>query len=208
MYHLGLSALLELNRQHPPWTTWGCLLCWNWTDIIHHVPLRVVCFAGTEQTTSTMDHLGLSALRELNRQHHPAMFHMGLCPHLTELNRQQQTTTPTTQFCSNPRNPTRQGHMKMSRVKHACVKYDTAGDKITHELMCCLWLGTYGDVCIDRSHFKVFTRVVPLFSIVMCGEFSRRSVKKTGAEVSPRSVTATLHNLPFSAWERSISVTS
>ena len=34
---------------------------------------------------------------------------------------------------------------------------------------------------IDRSHFKVFTRV---FSYsVMRGEFSRRSVKKTGAEV-------------------------
>ena len=37
---------------------------------------------------------------------------------------------------------------------------------------------------IDRSHFKVFTPVVSLFSIVMRGEFSRRSVKKkTGAEV-------------------------
>ena len=36
---------------------------------------------------------------------------------------------------------------------------------------------------IDCSHFKVFTRVVTLFSIVMCGEFSRRSVKKTVAEV-------------------------
>ena len=31
---------------------------------------------------------------------------------------------------------------------------------------------------IDRSHFKGFTRVVPLFSIVVCGELSRRSVKK------------------------------
>ena len=36
---------------------------------------------------------------------------------------------------------------------------------------------------IDRSHVKVFTQVVPLFSIVMRGEFSRISVKKTGAEV-------------------------
>ena len=40
------------------------------------------------------------------------------------------------------------------------------------------------DVFINLSHFKVFTRVVPVFSIVMHGEFSRRSVKKkTGAEV-------------------------
>ena len=36
--------------------------------------------------------------------------------------------------------------------------------------------------CIDRSHFKVFTRVVPLFSVVIHGGFSRRSVKKTEAE--------------------------
>ena len=35
---------------------------------------------------------------------------------------------------------------------------------------------------IDRSQFKVFTQVVPLFCIVMPGEFSRRSVKKTGAQ--------------------------
>ena len=32
---------------------------------------------------------------------------------------------------------------------------------------------------IDHSHFKVFTRVVPLFSIAMRGEFSQRSLKKT-----------------------------
>ena len=31
----------------------------------------------------------------------------------------------------------------------------------------------------DRSHVKAFTRVVSLFSIVMRGEFGRRSVKKT-----------------------------
>ena len=38
---------------------------------------------------------------------------------------------------------------------------------------------------MDHSQFKGFTPVVPLFSIVTRGEFSRRSgVKKTGAEVS------------------------
>ena len=36
---------------------------------------------------------------------------------------------------------------------------------------------------IDRSHIKAVTREVPLFSIAMGGDFSRRSVKKTGAEV-------------------------
>ena len=39
------------------------------------------------------------------------------------------------------------------------------------------------DVPVDRSHFKVFTRVVPLVSIVVRGEFTQPSVKKTGAEV-------------------------
>ena len=39
------------------------------------------------------------------------------------------------------------------------------------------------DKSIDRSHFKVLTRAVPLFFIIMRGEFSLRSVKKTGAEI-------------------------
>ena len=47
----------------------------------------------------------------------------------------------------------------------------------------CTLMQLYVDGAIDCSHFKVFTRVVPFFSIVMRGEFSRRSVKKTGAEV-------------------------
>ena len=46
------------------------------------------------------------------------------------------------------------------------------------------WLVLFATcIYIDRSHFKVFTRVVPIFSVVMPGEFSRRSVKKTGDEV-------------------------
>ena len=36
---------------------------------------------------------------------------------------------------------------------------------------------------LKKSFYKVFTQVVPLFSIVTCGEFSRLNVKKTGAEV-------------------------
>ena len=36
---------------------------------------------------------------------------------------------------------------------------------------------------VVHSHVKVFTRVVPMFSIVMRREFSLRSVKRTGAEV-------------------------
>ena len=36
---------------------------------------------------------------------------------------------------------------------------------------------------IDHSHIKIFTQVVPLFSSVMSGEFSQRSVKKAGWDI-------------------------
>ena len=45
---------------------------------------------------------------------------------------------------------------------------------------------------IDRPHFTVFTRVVPLFSIVKRGEFIRRSVKKTWGLRSSRMLSDTL----------------
>ena len=65
-------------------------------------------------------------------------------------------------------------HLTQGRKKKGCIKVPWLPK----------WLSVLdAGLCIamtDRSHVKVITRVVPIFSIVMRGEFSRRCVKKTG----------------------------
>ena len=66
-------------------------------------------------------------------------------------------------------------HLTQGRKKERCIKVPWLPKWLS-----VLDAGLCIAMTVDRSHVKVITRVVPIFSIVMRGEFSRRRVKKTG----------------------------